>query len=312
MIAVAAAFGLMAPLARADAESDAKDLFTRGRELRAQGNCVDALMQFRKAAALFPSGLGSLRNIAECEEQVGHFASARRAWLDLKRALLTTQDKKYDGWDAEADANATRLSPRVARLAVEVRSDGDLPAGLQVLVNGEALPASLIGTVLERDPGTYRVRVERPNGPPLERSVTVAAGQEQRVALKLPDTPEGRATPSVPPDPNAPRRLAGWISLGVGGAALVGATVALIVRQSASSDLDASCPSHDHCDPGLQSTVDRGKTGAVLTNVLGGVGLLAAGAGVVLILTSPPRRGAVVVAPQVGSINGLHVTWRLP
>ena len=154
-------------LAWADAESDAKDLFTRGREFRAQGNCVEALKEFRKAVALFPSGLGSFRNIAECEEQLGHWASARRTWIDLKRALLTTQDRKYDGWQEEAEATAARLAPKIARLTVDVvvrGRQGEATAteksGVVVIMNGETLPASLLGTSLDRDPGTYRVHVE--------------------------------------------------------------------------------------------------------------------------------------------------------
>ena len=55
----------------ADAESDAKDLFARGRELRNKGDCANASPLFYKAWRIFPSGLGNLRNYAECEEQLG-------------------------------------------------------------------------------------------------------------------------------------------------------------------------------------------------------------------------------------------------
>src|SRR5437867_2115144 len=95
---------LTAPPALASPETDAKDLFARGRELRANNDCGSAAPLFRKAWTVYPQGLGSLRNLAECEEQLGHFASSRRAWLDLKRALITApNDPKYDGWDKDSE-----------------------------------------------------------------------------------------------------------------------------------------------------------------------------------------------------------------
>ncbi len=318
--AMATSMLLAAPLARAEAESDAKDLFARGREQRAQGNCAGALMDFKKAVAIFPSGLGSVRNIAECEEQLGHFATSRRTWLDLKRALLTTRDRKYDGWDVEADAAAARLAPKVAKLTIDVvvagpegESRATQASGVEVLVNGEALPASLVGTPLDRDPGSYRIRVARPGGAPVEQTLALVAGEDRRVKLRV-EIP-ARATSEKPSteDPNGSRRLAGWITLAVGGAALVGTTVAFAVRQSAAADLESGCPNHEACDPALQSTVDRGKTAATLTNVFGAIGVLGVGAGIALILTSPPPQSTgLVVRPMVGSVNGLRAEWRLP
>src|ERR1700689_3739514 len=90
-----AAVLVLAPAhARADAESDAKDLFERGRQLRANGDCAGASPLFEKAYALFPSALGPLRNAAECEESTGRWATARRSWLELKRAMITSKDPK--------------------------------------------------------------------------------------------------------------------------------------------------------------------------------------------------------------------------
>src|SRR5438270_653590 len=80
-LAVSGACVLSAPIVRADAESDAKDLFARAHAMRKSGDCGGAVPLFRKAYAIYPKGLGSLRNIAECEEQIGHPASSRRAML---------------------------------------------------------------------------------------------------------------------------------------------------------------------------------------------------------------------------------------
>ena len=137
------AASLAAPVVRADA-LDAKDLFAQARGLRLQGQCASALPLFRRAYDVYPAGLGSLRNIAECEEELGHFASARRAWLDLQRALSTNSQARYEGWEQDAALAAARLAPKVATLTIEVHAvtESGKPAqatGIHVSVNGEAL-----------------------------------------------------------------------------------------------------------------------------------------------------------------------------
>ena len=117
--------------------ADAKDLFTRGRELRVRGDCAQRGRAVRKAYELYPAALGSLRNEAECEESLGRFASARRAWVDLKRALLTNADPKYDGWTQDADQAAARLAPKLATLTIDVNV---------VAPGGEAAPAGRAST----------------------------------------------------------------------------------------------------------------------------------------------------------------------
>jgi hypothetical protein len=309
-------------VARADPVSDAKDLFARGRDLRASGDCASAVVAFRKAYALYPAGLGSLRNTAECEEQIGHFASSRRAWLDLKRALVTTRDRKYDGWDHDADDAAARLAPKVATLTVDVNvagPNGDtVPAdSVEVTVNGEKLPTTLLGTALDRDPGEYVVRVTGANvSNELSRDVTLTAGDGKRVALHVvlkqveaPPKTGGRLPGGEQPfvahgadDPGAGRRTAGWITVAFGGAALVGAGISLIVRQTALSDLQTQCPNYASggpCDISLKPTVDRGGTASLLFDVLGVAGLVAVAGGIVLVTTSAAHgeRAALVIGP---------------
>jgi hypothetical protein len=322
---------LVPSVAQADPASDAKDLFARGRELRAGGDCPGAVTLFRKAYDLYPEGLGSLRNLAECDESLGLYASARRAWLDLSRALLTLHDKKYDGWDKDAEDAASRLAPKLSTLTLDVtavgaRGETETAAGVEVTLDGEMLAPSLAGTPLERDPGRHVVRVagERVQGP-VEQTVDLAAGDNRRVALRVVVTRETPAqaevvpgapflaTHALPADDDGERarrtrRTAGWIALGAGGVALVGAGISLGVRQSALGTLKGQCgASLSGCDPALRSTASTGRTASTLFDVLGVVGLVGAGGGGVLLVTSghaPPA--GLVVTPTVG---GASAAW---
>jgi hypothetical protein len=322
---------------RADPMADAKDLFTRGRELRVRGDCAHAVDLFRKAYELYPAALGSLRNEAECDESLGRFASARRAWVDLKRALLTNREPKYDGWEQDADQAAARLAPKLATLTIDmniVAPGGEAAAsptdGVDVTLDGERLAPALIGTPLERDSGRHVVRVagERVTQP-LERAIDLAPGDTKRVALRVvvDDAKAGSANPDAAPlaaapasrregprdagaAPGAAQRTLGWVALGVGVAALAGAGASLGVRQSALDDLNAECPSHRGCPDSVRSIEDRGRAAGVLFPVLGIAGVVAAGAGAVLLVTAPAQAAAHARLTLTPSLGGLAVGWR--
>jgi hypothetical protein len=315
--------------AQADPVSDAKDLFTRGRELRTQGDCGGAVVAFRKAYALYPEGLGSLRNLAECEESLGHFASSRRAWLDLSRALLTLHDKKYEGWDKDASDAAARLAPKLATLTVDLNVVGPggetaSPKGVEVTLDAEKLASTLVGTPLERDPGRHTVRVtgERVKEP-AERTIDLAAGDAKRVALRVvvasepsgTEPPVGTPLPVTPPSTEnddaeharATKRTIGWTAIGVGAAGLVGAGISLGIRQSALGSLNSACPSYSGCDSSVQPTVSRGSAASIAFDVLGILGIVGVGSGIALLATSGhPAQARLVVTPTLG---GASARW---
>ena len=232
------------------------------------------------------------------------FASSRRAWLDLKRALADELDAKYAGWDADADQAAARLAPKVARLRLDLRvagPRGDVPPqeakGLRVIVNGEAVDPALVGTELDRDPGVFAVHAEADGADaPVEGKVEIPAGEARTLTLKL----TVRAPVSDAPPPAAERggssvgRTLGWVGVGVGGALVVGSVVSLVVRQGALADLEAGCPGYatGPCPRAVESDVSRGEVASVLFPVLGLTGLAAAGTGVALLVTSRERPAA--------------------
>lgn len=299
-VAIALPFVVAASSARADAEADAKDLFTKGRELRTAGDCKGALPLFRKAAKIFPTGLGSLRNLAECEEQLGLWASAHRDWIDLKRQLLTNNDTKYQGWDAEADAGANRVAGKVSKLTIALvdkttKNPVDTTSTtLVVKINGEVLDHRLVGTELDRDPGTYEIRVE--GGKDVETATaSLGSGDAQKVVIPVEpiviheDVGSDVVMTKEVRDRNATIRTVGYASMGVGALAVGGVVVALAIRGSALNDLKNACPHYDTgpCPASVNSTVNKGKTASLLVDVFAGVAVAAIGIGFTLVVTHP-------------------------
>jgi hypothetical protein len=311
-VLLSASVVLYASGARADAASDAKDLFERGRQLRAAGDCANALPLFHKAYEVFPSALGPLRNAAECEEATGRWASAHRSWLDLKRGLLVSHDAKYDGWEGDADSAARRLSPRIAHLRVDVSTSGKDASALEVTVNGEPLPPTLMGTTLDRDPGKYVVRARLSTGEPAEQTVDLVTGEGRVIRLVV--APPGEPLPVQPSnDAGSPLTPAGWITVSVGLATLVGMGVAIGVRQDALSSLTTQCPSYatSACDPSVKPVVDRGNAASTAATVLAVAGGLVTGVGVVLIIVgasahhgAPREHVAVALSPFGVGLSG--------
>ncbi len=331
---IAAAFAVLctASVAHADAAADAKDLFERARVLRAAGKCDEAAPLFEKAAEIFPSGLGSLRNAAECEEALGHYATAHRLWNDLKRGVMLSKEDKYGGWQAEAEAAAARLEPKLAHVTVDVvERDGTTERKLSpknkvtVKIGTEAMPVALVGTLLDRDPGTYVVTVTGADGVAKTETVELRVGDAKTLRFVVPAPPPEPVDhgPSGPVGPGevddhgaATRRTIGWIGVGVGAAALVGAGISLGIRQAALSDLKTACPGYETgpCPTSVQSTVGRGSTASTLVDVLGIAGGVLLVSGVVLVLVSPSphpdAKPAAALVPRVGlGFGSVSAEW---
>ena len=323
----ALAAGAVAPAARAEPAADpatAKTLFDHGRDLRSHGNCADALPLFQKAYALYPRGLGSLRNIAVCQEALGHFASARSAWLELRRTVATSTDPKYAGWVDDADRAMAHLAPKVPTLTVDlllVESAGGVshesapPDDVAVTVDGETLARERLGAPIDHDPGTVVVRAAGPSiAAPEEQTVVLAPGESKHVALRMAVTrPASEAAAPAQaitePDHAARRasrlRTEAWVALGVGAAGLAGAAVSFAVRQSAMSDVEKLCPSYasQPCAPSnadaLTADVNRGRTASTLLNVFGAAAIVGSVTGVTLFAMSrsSTRQTAVILMP---------------
>ena len=289
--------GLVAYEGRAQAgETESDSLFAEGRELRSAGKCEEAILKFRKALETFPEGLGALRNIAECETELGKFASARRDWADLKVAVLQSNQPKYlnppngaQGLDKDAEQAQAQLAQRVAKVTIKV--NGERPEGMSITVNGKPFDLGLIGIELEEDDGPLTVEIQYGASQPLRQNIEVKEKARETIEMTIPaGAAEAAKKKHGPPETSnagPAMRIGGGIALAVAGLGAIGAAASAGIRQAALSDIKKTCPTLLKCNPSLQSDYDRGKaanTAMIATAITAGVGLAV---GIPLIVASP-------------------------
>lgn len=294
--------------ARADPVEDAKVLFGQARSARSDGHCASAITIFRQAYAVYPAGLGSIRNIAECQEILGQFASARSSWLELADALHATSDPKYQGWAQDAEDAIHRLASKVAVLVVDIQSrGGPAPGNVHVTINSVALPAERLGTAVEQDPGRYVVALVQSDGVVvLEQRLDLAEGETRRVSLEQPAVIEPRPPPRLVSSTssgarlreNGTQRTVAGAAIGLGAASVVGATISLALRQAAIVRLHSECTERGSVDvcpatQAVEQTATQGRAASTLFNVFAVTGLAGLAGGIVL-MTTLPRPSATV------------------
>jgi hypothetical protein len=286
-------------------EEDARTFFAEGRRWRAEGNCREAIVHFERALAAWPEGLGALRNVAECQQELGLLASARRSYWELRKRVLKMGDPKYAGWDGEAEAAYAALGPRVARLTVVVQGRRE---GVRVAVDGQTLVPELFGVELERDPGEHAIEAFYGGPTTVLRKVALGEGARETVVLEVPAAPA--PTPKEPRRDEAPRpdadageglRTGAIVAFAVGGLAIVGTGAAIGVRQAAIGRIEDGCRKDGDgfrcADASLESDASRGKTASVLVNVFGAAAVAGVGTGIALLIAAgsaaePPAPGA--------------------
>lgn len=277
--------GLQSPEASAQArQSDT--FFAEGRKLRQAGKCQEALIVFKRSLELDPARIGSLRNIAECEVELRRHASARRSYWDLRRAALQSSDPRYQGWDKDAEAAYDALTPKVPRLTIKLSGGGDARRRTKVTIDGLPLDPRMIDVELEQDEGSHTVEADYGAVSPMVEKVSLREGERRTLTLIIPEA----ATPAASSSARGPLFVAGVSGLALGGAALIGFGIAAGVREGALSEVSATCPGLQGCDPALESAVDRGKAASTMVNVFLGVAGVSLAGGAVLLIVDGARK----------------------
>jgi hypothetical protein len=184
--------------------------------------------------------------------------------------------------------------------------------------------------------GTHTLSAFAPDGKTLTWQVALQPGRKvtYRFDFSTPAAP-GAAPPVAAPDTQprgeppagqsassgSPLRTVGFITAGVGGAAVIGGVITGLMAKGAESEALDQC-NGDNCDPDAEESFDSAASLATVTNVLliGGGVLAAAGVGLIVFgggssaeqapnaATAAPR---LVLSPAVGpGMSGVWATGR--
>lgn len=174
----------------ADNRAIAERAFQQGRELMAAGRVAEACPKFEAAAKLSATA-GVRLNLADCYARLGRTASA---WAKADEALAIAE-RAGDVAAAElARSRMADLEPRLCYVTIAVARTGVVP-GMEVRLDGEAIPDAVWGTPLPVDPGGHEVEVRAPARRPWSSKTTVTQ-PGSRVSVAVPALAEDRATTS--------------------------------------------------------------------------------------------------------------------
>jgi hypothetical protein len=314
--AVLALDGLAHARPAGDAAAAAAELFQQGRQALLDGRLEAACSQLAESQRLDPK-VGTLINLAQCEERRGKLAGALQRWSDARALAQQTADRRADFVARQQAA----LDPRVPRLSIRARDVAG--EGVHVVVDdGPARTVADLAGPIAVDPGAHVVKVTQPGHADASFPVTIAEGASAEVDVRVGPAVEAPAPAAAAPSEAASVQWGGtqhvlaYVSAGLG---LVSVGVGSVFGAQA-----ISARNDPNCNGGVCSTQADAQTqrngvtaGNVATGLIIAGGALVAG-GVVLWLTAPRAtvatgagRGSWIgVAPQgAGGLLTAGASW---
>jgi serine/threonine-protein kinase len=318
-LAACALGSLLASHARAEASASqkaaAEALFDDGVKAMRGGHFADACPKLEESEHIDP-GIGTLLYLGECYEKTGRTASA---WATFREAASTAQAQGESERAHIATARADRLQAALSKLTVRVAAENAQVPGLRVARDTVPLANSQLGSAVPVDPGKYHITASAdgydpfevdvevaPNGdsklldiPPLKASARRVFGARARYTpppgsaageSAVPVSSSADTSAAVQGSPGA--RTAAYVVGAVGVAALGVGTYFGVRALSKNSSAEKHCPSDETCDAAGLSYTDQAKHAAVASNIAIAVGAAFVVTGVVLYLSSEPRREA--------------------
>ncbi len=212
----------------------AQALFEDARKLMAGGKWTEACPKLEESQRLDP-GVGTLLNLALCNENIGRLATAHIEYSDALAQAIREKNAEREQFARE---HLERLTPRVPKLTIRLACEGQaIAAERTVIVDNAAWTPQAHGLAVFVDPGEHRISVRSKFG----------SGPLKRLRLKegeqVVDVLDCDVAPAAPNAPHAALKMkrsgAFWVTI-AGAGAFVGTSVAtgavaLALRNSAAS-----------------------------------------------------------------------------
>jgi len=279
--------------ARAHADSkieEADKLFAEGLALR-DTNLKQSCEKFQASFEKNPQAIGTLMNVALCDEKFGKIASAVAKFSE---AADRAREGNLPEYLEEADKHIKALTPDLAKVTVKFLTKA--PSGTKVLVGEQVIAMSLIEANKEIpvDPGELVIVVSAPGRLAYETKMMI--GKKEVKSIEVPELKEGVTVKSS-------RRTIGLITTISGGATIATAVVlGLVARSRYKSDDAIGACTDGVCPAEAQTKVENARQLGTVGTVVGAIGLAATGVGLYLWLTAPKESNEpkLTVLPTVG------------
>lgn len=295
----------------------AQSRFLRGKDLYGAGKFDAALAEFTASLDIVASPNTRLY-VARCLREMGRYVPA---YVELGRTAveakeLTRDDPRYAKAATAAEDERKALEPKLGFLEIGITHAAPTTTlkvgGDDVRRGGWSEPVPVM-------PGSAEVVVETPGHAPVKRTVQVAAGGKQSLAIDAEadspdvavvatnnDAPSGEAGSETK---RAKLRPYAYVAGGVAVAGLATFAVFGLLANGTYSDLEAACGTKP-CPPGHEDDISSGRTQQTVANVGLVVAAVGAAAAVTLfVLSKPPAQSTTAGTTRVvarGSFLGLE------
>jgi hypothetical protein len=296
ILVVAALAGVLTVAPRAYADPSAGDvlvarqLANEGIELSQKNDCEGAIAKLQRAEAIHHAPTILLK-IGECQQRLGRLVDALSSFDRVAREQLgPTPPRAFVAAQQRAATLIEEIRPKVGMLRVDTTGPR---TGVMFRLDGGELKEAALGLERPVDPGSHVIEAMTSDGRRVRRAIDVAEGKSEVVTLELPAAPPpapaaAPSAPAPPPKSDSIRTL-GWGLTAGGAVGLVASAVFAGLTLSTKSSLDSSCAAKT-CPSSSQSDYDSAKTTATISGIALGVGVLALGAGVVILVTRKDNR----------------------
>jgi hypothetical protein len=205
LLTLCAAAAIAAPASAqvTDAErAAARQLFKEGDDLQRDGKFPEALDKFQRAQQVFAAPTNLLR-IAECQAALGRLVESAESYRAVVRSPLPAgSPAAFQAAVDQAKAELSQVEPRVPKVTVQVQPAG--APGMQMQIDGETVPAALIGEAIPLDPGPHKVTVFAHGYASTEQSVALQERDAKTLSFTLRPGAAVAQNPSRPPPPLPP------------------------------------------------------------------------------------------------------------
>jgi hypothetical protein len=277
----------------------ARSLAKEGYERFKEGDYSRAVELLDRAYGLYQAPTLALlraRSLAE----LGKLVEASRSYeMAAGAALDASSSAPMRDAVRDAKSELAALLPKIPTLSIGLLG---ARAGVEVRLNGEAVPETSLGSEMLVNPGVYLINAIEGGHSLASERVTLEEGARRAVVLRLPETEgsAGDAGGAGTTGRGSTQRVAGWASIGLGAAGLAVGIGAGVHMMNKKEILDEACLDNQ-CPRSAEGDLDGFRAARVGSMIGYGVGLAGVGVGLALLIFTPSdqARASAAAAPRV-------------